>query len=191
MTAVECSKACCSDPACISWQYRRDVGCLIGPDIRLGMEKDGPAGYCSDHPPYRWQGQFLVTRQKGKIHENKRDHACSIQTWNPNEQPGQCFGLGDVRTLPQPSNDTITTTRTNGAQYCMEACCAEQNFEKCGAWQYHEELGCFYGKRMYGCRKADNPHVFEPFVGRRKLQVDRTYTDKHGKPFVQALKHQS
>ncbi len=131
-TVSECATSCCADDKCISWQFRRDVGCLHGPDVRLGMEKDGVPAWCSDHPPQRWQGQFLIPHAEGqKDHEkvdaaDLRKSACDVQTWNPEEQIGQCFGLGDVRKHASGS-----------AKECMQACCDD---EKCGAWQWTKEV---------------------------------------------------
>ena len=158
--AINCAKACCADPKCIVWQFRADKGCFQGDDVRIGEEKDGPAAYCSDHPPLRWQGQFI---------KGRKDSECSTATWHPDEQPGQCFGLGDVR----PGIKT--------AQGCMDTCCS---LETCGAWQFQETLGCFYNKRMHSCQKGDDPVFFDAFVGRRKQLTSRTYTGPKGKPAV-------
>ena len=158
--AVDCAVACCASSDCIVWQFRADKGCLQGGDVRIGQEKDGPAAYCSDHPPFRWQGQFV---------KDRKDTECSNDTWHPDEQPGQCFGLGDTR-------KGITT-----AEDCMKACCA---LETCGAWQFQESLGCFYNTKMFSCQKSDDPIVFEPHVGRRKQLSSRTYTGARGKAAV-------
>lgn len=131
----DCAVSCCDDSECITWQYRRDVGCLHGKDVRLGMEKDGVPAWCSDHAPRRWQGQHLVSRGKEKKKEgvmtsdgdaDARRRACDEATWNPKEEVGQCFGLGDVR--PRGGGS---------AGECMRACCDD---EKCGAWQWNEEV---------------------------------------------------
>lgn len=50
-TADACQEACCKLPlegqqSCVAWQFRSDVGCFLGGDVRLGMEKDGPAAWC-------------------------------------------------------------------------------------------------------------------------------------------------
>lgn len=174
-TVYECASTCCADDACITWQYRRDTGCLHGPDVRVGMEKDGVAAWCSDHPPQRWQGQFIKPHEEGQQEHEKLDAvdvrkgACDVRTWNPEEQIGQCFGLGDVR--PDASRS---------AEECMKACCDD---EKCGAWQWTNQLGCFYGGGMYNCQKNADPIAFEPFIGRRKSLDSRTYTDANGKPW--------
>ncbi|KAI2497759.1 hypothetical protein MHU86_16754 [Fragilaria crotonensis] len=159
-SAIECSKACCADPNCIVWQFRADRGCLHGGDVRIGQEKDGPAAYCSDHPPLRWQGQML---------KGRKDIECTKDAWHPDEQPGQCFGLGDVR----PGIET--------AQECKAACCS---IDICAAWQFQETLGCFYNVRMHSCQKGDDPVFFEPFVGRRKKLSSRTYKGRNGKASV-------
>ena len=176
-----CASSCCENAECISWQYRSDVGCLQGKDIRLGMEKDGPAAWCSDYPPHKWQGQYLKPHNSNKQSKQSsadpaeiRKIACDVQTWNPNEQIGQCFGLGDVKQHASAS-----------AEACMMACCKDQ---KCGAWQWTKALGCFYSKGMHGCQRDDgDPVKFEPFVGRRKFLEGRKYTDKHNKPWQQTL----
>ena len=170
-SAAECAEGCCSRSECITWQYRRDTGCMMGEDTRLGMEGDGPIAYCHEKAPVPWQGQFLVRQSRGL---DQRDKACSTSTWNPNEQPGQCFGLGDLR----PPHASAS------AENCMQACCAD---EKCGAWQWEANLGCFYGPTMFDCSKSDNPVVFEPFEGRRKIVASRTYTGRDGKPWHQNL----
>lgn len=161
-TVAECADACCNDAKCITWQYRRDVGCLRHGDVRFGMEKDGPAAWCSDHPPQRWKGQFLV--KEGV--QTDRNLACDELTWNPEEEVGQCLGLGDVR----PS-------ASESASECMKACCAD---ETCNAWQWNEALGCFYSSGMFGCQREGEAVKYEPFVGRRKRLDMRSYTDSSG-----------
>lgn len=123
-TITDCATSCCTDVNCITWQYRRDVGCLHGDDLRLGMEKDGPAAWCSDHKSYKWHGQNLVW--KG---DTSRTLACSEQTWDPYEQSGQCLGLGDVRLESSKS-----------AHDCMHACCED---ETCNSWQWNEIVSVF------------------------------------------------
>lgn len=169
-SAKDCATACCATSKCTTWQFRRDVGCKHGPDVRIGMEKDGPSAYCSDTPPVRWQGQYVLKHENQKVIDKR---ACNTTTWNPQEQQGQCFGLGDVR------KDASATSKE-----CMEACCAD---ETCGAWQWQADLGCFYGPRMFSCSKSDDPVVFEPFVGRRKFQKSRKYIGQDGKPWKQKL----
>mmetsp|Transcript_3489 Transcript_3489/g.8877 ORF Transcript_3489/g.8877 Transcript_3489/m.8877 type:complete len:314 (-) Transcript_3489:383-1324(-) len=176
-TMEQCASSCCTNDACISWQYRRDVGCIQGKDIRLGQEKDGPAAWCSDHPPYKWNGQYVRPHKNkhGKVPDEKkfRADACDEGTWNPEEEIGQCFGLGDVK-----------RDASGSAEECMHACCEHKN---CGAWQWNKELGCFYGKGMHSCQGNGDPIAFEPFVGRRKHLESRGYKDKHGKPWKMAM----
>ena len=166
-----CASECCALERCVAWQYRRDVGCLHGGDVRLGMEKDGPGSWCHHHPPKRWSGQYVVVAREETKKVRTAIDACSSARWNPQEQPGQCFGLGDVRGGIQSSLK------------CMEACCSD---ETCGAWQFHADLGCFYHTQMYGCIDVDlDPVLLEPFVGRRKQLSGRTYTDANGQPWSQ------
>ncbi|KAL3822861.1 hypothetical protein ACHAXA_006225 [Cyclostephanos tholiformis] len=174
----DCAVSCCNDSECITWQFRLDVGCLHGKDVRLGMEKDGVPAWCSDHAPRRWHGQRLVPRGGGKAMsgggggagaDDVRKRACDEATWNPEEEVGQCFGLGDVRTGGGGS-----------ARECMRACCDDA---KCGAWQWNKELGCFYGKGMHSCQGHGDPIAFEPFVGRRKRLASRSYVGPDGKPW--------
>ena len=172
-----CASTCCDNSECISWQYRKDVGCLQGKDVRLGQEKDGVAAWCSDHPPYRWNGAYLKVhkeKHKGMEDSEVRRKGCNKETWNPNEEIGQCFGLGDVK----------SGTPSISALDCMEACCAS---EKCHAWQWNKELGCFYSGGMHGCQENLDPITFEPFVGRRKYLATRKYIDKHNKPWQMTI----
>ncbi|KAL9180839.1 hypothetical protein ACHAXT_011292 [Thalassiosira profunda] len=176
-TISQCASTCCANEECISWQFREDVGCLQGKDIRLGMEKDGPSAWCSEHPPQRWHGQYLQhhgkAKEEGAEAEERRQKACSEATWNPDEEVGQCFGLGDVK-----------KDASGSAVECMRACCTN---EKCKAWQWNEKLGCFYGGGMHGCQGEGDPIAFAPFVGRRKRLESRKYTDKHNRPWQMAL----
>ena len=104
--------------------------------MRLGMEKDGVPAWCSDQAPRRWHGQHLVPKggaggdgmiSDGGINAaDARRRACDEATWNPTEEVGQCFGLGDVQTRGGGS-----------AGECMRACCDD---DKCGAWQWNEEV---------------------------------------------------
>jgi len=177
-TLSSCASSCCANSECVSWQFREDVGCLQGKDVRLGMEKDGPSGWCSDHPPHRWNGQFLKPHgdTKGFKRDDLRRNACSTDTWSPDQEIGQCFGLGDVKKHASGS-----------AKECMEACCAETKFV-CGAWQWNKELGCFYGKGMHSCQGDSGDKIkFAPFVGRRKFLKSRKYTDNHNKPWQMTM----
>ena len=174
-SVAQCAESCCADPACVSWQFRRDTGCLQGGDVRLGQEKDGVSAWCSDHPPQRWRGQYV--RPKGvkdaAVAREARTAACDRRTWDPDAEVGQCFGLGDEKRQARGS-----------AEECMVACCAD---DKCGAWQWNRELGCFYSKSMHGCQGDGDPMAFEPFTGRRKHVASRKYIDKHNKPWKMTL----
>jgi hypothetical protein len=177
-SSTECATTCCDDPKCITFQYRSDVGCFQGDDVRLGLEKDGAPTWCNDAPPVIWKGQYLVPRVQGADgkdivysdaeRETFRKKSCDLTTWTPDERQGQCFGLGGKREAASAS-----------AEECMKACCADPN---CGAWQWAND-GCFYGKWMFGCL----PGSSEAYVGRRKFQISRTYADGSGKPYRQDL----
>lgn len=178
-TVAECAIACCNDAMCITWQYRRDVGCLHGGDLRLGMEKDGPAAWCSDHKTFRWHGQNVakgpsLPEEEGRpdlvLREEARRRACDERTWDPEQQVGQCLGLGDVR--PEASRS---------AKECMQACCEDIT---CHSWQWNEVLGCFYGG--VSCTeegKEGDAVMYEPFIGRRKRLDSRSYTGPDGTPW--------
>lgn len=150
--------------------------------MRLGMEKDGTPTWCNDSPPVRWRGQYLVPRVQGQDGKDVvysdhdrgefRKKSCDLETWSPDERPGQCFGLGSKRVEASASDVE-----------CMKACCDDPN---CGAWQWSPEAGCYYGKWMFGCLGGDSV-MFEPFVGRRKFQQSRTYSDARGRPWQQTL----
>lgn len=178
-SAKECATTCCDDPTCITFQYRSDVGCFQGEDVRLGMEKDGVPTWCNQDPPVIWRGQYLVPRvqdENGKDiaysdreREQFHNKSCDIKTWIPDERQGQCFGLGGKREAASGSDEE-----------CMKACCSDPN---CGAWQWSRDVGCFYGKWMFGCLAGSS----EAYVGRRKFQSSRSYTDGSGKPYQQEL----
>ena len=57
-----------------------------------------------------------------------RDAACGVQTWDPHELQGQCFGLGSRKTLAEES-----------AENCRTACCGDPT---CGTWQWRSDVGC-------------------------------------------------
>jgi len=88
---------------------------------------------------------------------NFRMNACDEATYNPDEEVGQCFGLGDVR--PGGSGSAVQ---------CMCSCC---NDEKYGAWQWNEDLGC---------QGAGDPVAFDSFVDRRKRLASQSYTGPGG-----------
>ena len=165
-TANACAKACCAKPDCITWQFR--THCLHGPDVRVGYEKDGPAEWCHHVPPAPWQGQMLgLPNDDGSMTED-RAKGCNLATWDPNEQMGQCFGLGDVR-----------KEASGSAAECMQACCQDVT---CKGWQWQLGLGCFYGSSMNSCTIVDDSAAFDPFVGRRKKLSTRAYTGVDGIP---------
>jgi hypothetical protein len=150
-TVSECARSCCNGPVCVSWQHRRDVGCLRGGDVRLGMEKDGLPAWCSDHPLHRWRGQFLLggSRNDGADDGDRgmggtssanvvksRKLACDESTWNPKEEVGQCFGLGDVR----------PNKASGSAVECMRACCGDPTS---GTWQWNKVVRSAHPRRYY------------------------------------------
>lgn len=138
-----CASSCCSNKECISWQFRADVGCLQGKDVRLGQEKDGVSAWCSDHPPQRWSGQYL--KPHGDKKRQTREEGCDTKTWNPNEEIGQCFGLGDVK-----------KDASGSMEDCMRACCKS---DKCGAWQWNKEVRSI--ESYYCCTVFDfRPNTF-------------------------------
>ncbi|KAI2513311.1 hypothetical protein MHU86_1082 [Fragilaria crotonensis] len=165
-SAQACAEACCANPECITWQYR--THCLHGPDVRVGLEKDGPGAWCHHAPPAPWQGQMFRQPRGDGVVAVDRENGCNLESWDPNEQMGQCLGLGDVR-----------VEASGSPQQCMEACCKDTT---CVGWQWQKGLGCFYGADMYSCTVVDNPVVFEPFVGRRKKLSSRSYAIPEEKP---------
>merc|ERR1712147_533160 len=95
-SASACEAACCRSVVCVSWQYRDGDGglstgtsvgdgCSHGADVRIGLEKDGPAAWCEASPPKLWRGEQLGDRSR----------ACGDDGWRTESLAGQCFGLGD------------------------------------------------------------------------------------------------
>eukprot|EP00041_Stephanoeca_diplocostata_P022516 m.538352 g.538352 ORF g.538352 m.538352 type:complete len:270 (+) comp22083_c0_seq4:176-985(+) len=170
-TAEGCAALCCSLPVptatsgakddtsyavqddveCIAWQFRSDIGCQIGGDHRIGMEKDGPGSWCEKTAPSPWQGHRVAPKN--------RQESCAGTTWN-NTLPGQCFGFGPQKQI-QP--DT--------AAQCRKECCADA---KCETWQFRDDKGCYFGGKMSKCEKGDSV-AMSPFQGQRKRLASRTY----------------
>eukprot|EP00658_Telonema_sp_P-2_P044719 TRINITY_DN32618_c0_g1_i1.p1 TRINITY_DN32618_c0_g1~~TRINITY_DN32618_c0_g1_i1.p1 ORF type:complete len:207 (+),score=15.04 TRINITY_DN32618_c0_g1_i1:79-621(+) len=151
-SAAGCAAACCQmGSKCITWQYRRDKGCLLGGDVRVGQEKDGPGNWCEDSAPAVWHGQAL---------DIGRDSACG-DGWEPNSLSGQCFGLGDRQRI---SPDTAVA--------CRDACCAQP---ECLTWQFREDKGCFYAPTSRAHKNACEAPEFSPYRGQRKVVSTRKY----------------
>lgn len=161
-SAADCSASCCLSKKCVTWQFREDTGCLQGPDVRLGMEKDGPSEWCEPTAPSPWKGEQLTDRHNGLPLEKVK--ACGDE-WNPDSLTGQCFGLGALR------------PNLNSPDECRTACCAD---DTCQTWQYRPDKGCFYGGWVGHCEKGNN---LGAFIGRRKLMKGRKYTD-HSRKIV-------
>ena len=145
--AAACEQSCCADAGCITFQWREDTGCRQGGDVRVGMEKDGPGAWCEPEAPAPWLGQRIDAERT----------ACARGRYNPEELPGQCFGLGPERKSGSAS-----------AESCRDACCASAT---CKMWQFREDKGCFFGPRGHGCDDG----TWEPYYGKRKWQATRTY----------------
>mmetsp|Transcript_30846 Transcript_30846/g.42727 ORF Transcript_30846/g.42727 Transcript_30846/m.42727 type:complete len:303 (+) Transcript_30846:560-1468(+) len=159
-SAAACKRACCEAAECVSWQFREDLGCLHGGDVRLGMEKDGPGAWCEPSAPAPWEGQRLRPHQGDHAYQVNRTRACSQALWDPSLLQGQCFGLGARRAL-----------QVETSVACMTACCAD---EDCEIWQWRQDKGCFFGKGGWVC---DKPSLFAnaPFQGLRKVVSTRKY----------------
>ena len=89
-------------------------GCSHGADVRIGMEKDGPAAWCEASPPKLWRGEQLGDRSR----------ACGDAGWRPESLAGQCFGLGD------------RVAGVASERACRDHCCERSGGKKrCGTWQ--------------------------------------------------------
>ena len=60
-------------------------GCSHGADVRIGMEKDGPAAWCEASPPKLWRGEQLGDRSRACGDAGWRPE--SLAVWNSNLQP--------------------------------------------------------------------------------------------------------
>lgn len=186
-SAEACAAACCALRTCLSWQFRSDVGCLHGGDVRLGMEKDGVTAWCEPSPPHPWIGERLLERSGDAIVVDRRAAACAV-AWTEAEKPlrGQCFGLGPQRHSGDAGTDHAWSRASESADLCRRACCAhasDPGFRSgrgaCETWQWRADKGCFFGGPAT-CREVNSEIEFLPFAGRRKVTPGRTYTDQHG-----------
>jgi hypothetical protein len=129
-TSEDCRALCCNlGEKCISWQYFSNPQdpsvheCkLTDKIIRLGTEATGTPDWCDPHPPSKWNGHRVVSRNG--------DGTCK---WGDG-LPSQCFGLGDERKVNGSSLST---------ESCADACCKDP---ACGIWQEVPGRGCYYNK---------------------------------------------
>lgn len=153
-SAAECEAECCKrGEKCITWQYRKDIGCCLGPKVRLGFERSRSPHWCEPTPPSPWTGRRIQSR--------KRVRAGNACEWGPDELGGQCFGLGAKR-----SPDTV--------EGCRQACCGDV---QCELWQWRDDKGCFYGRSNH-CELAKGD-ALRPYTGHRK-PVDPERVDRNG-----------
>ncbi|GAB5353555.1 hypothetical protein AAMO2058_000045500 [Amorphochlora amoebiformis] len=139
-TSTECSKKCCNlKDKCITWQFRKDIGCCIGGAVRHGHEGLRSVHWCEPTPPSPWTGHRLKSRGGGRCE------------WGDETLKGQCFGLGPVK--PPKSK-----------QLCADGCCKDPD---CTLWQWRDDKGCFWGKTN-NCLPAADPVQMHPYIGKRK-----------------------
>lgn len=143
-TSAECRSLCCNmGEKCVNWQFYSDPSdpsvhqCRITDKIvRLGFEKTGTPDWCDPHPPARWNGYAIKSRNA--------DGTCVVGDF----VPYQCFGLGDER-----KNDSGKPLEE---KECAQACC---NDPTCDVWQQLPNRGCYYSKHGGQCPK--NTGVFD------------------------------
>uniref|UniRef100_A0A7S2QSB5 Uncharacterized protein n=1 Tax=Norrisiella sphaerica TaxID=552664 RepID=A0A7S2QSB5_9EUKA len=163
-SAKECSSLCCGlEDKCITWQYREDIGCCIGPVVRLGFEGSKSPHWCEPTPPSPWEGGRKSSSEvlPNNASSTPGPDASSLSCAWGDQIKGQCFGLGPSR--PYQTIDE-----------CREACC---NDEDCSVWQYRQDKGCFYGKSNH-CERYEGIAA-QPYVGKRK-PVDPNRVNREG-----------
>eukprot|EP00756_Hemistasia_phaeocysticola_P006056 Hpha_TRINITY_DN13650_c0_g1::TRINITY_DN13650_c0_g1_i7::g.122520::m.122520 len=141
-SAEQCKRRCCgAGNACVSWQWREDVGCNLMDDTRVGPKEHGSRntdGYCEETAPAPWRGRVLLRRSGDECE------------WQEEELQGQCWGLGAMRPAGAASEEA-----------CSVACCKDD----CEIWQWREDKGCFYTDKKGHCDPPDT----KPYTGGRKV----------------------
>lgn len=118
-TAQECSKHCCEDDECQSWQFEKKKGCFVGDIVRLGSERAPTGNWCEPIAPSPWSGTRVLNREGDQC------------TFSEKEEPYQCYGLG-------------TKQKAETKEECEKLCCTQT--DRCELWQWRDDKGCFTGK---------------------------------------------
>eukprot|EP00756_Hemistasia_phaeocysticola_P006053 Hpha_TRINITY_DN13650_c0_g1::TRINITY_DN13650_c0_g1_i4::g.122513::m.122513 len=143
-SAEQCKRRCCgAGNACVSWQWREDIGCSLMGDTRVGPKEHSARntdGYCEETAPAAWRGRILQSRS---------GRTCK---WEKEELEGQCWGLGPVRPASSKSEKA-----------CATACCKDSS---CRMWQWRKDKGCFYAHKIGQCDRKDSKG---PYRGLRKV----------------------
>lgn len=152
-TPKECASLCCSlEDACITWQFRDDIGCCTGAIVRLGDEDAGVGNWCEPTPPRHWLGRRVTNRAAS-------DGKC---TWTEKEEKAQCFGLGGEK-----------TSGSKSVEACAAGCCQDPD---CNIYQFREDKGCFWGQLGHTCDGGES-RFFTPYIGHRKIWDRRRGVD--------------
>ena len=163
-TAEKCRALCCHDSRCVTWRFRGDIGCERGGDVRIGKEMDGPGEWCDSTAPLAWTGEEVLASRS----------ACSpLGAWRSDSRTNlqmQCFGFGSERLT------VVGRHKLQSADHCRRACCESQPPGSCGAWQWREDVGCFFGEGKGFCLERKSKYDFAPFQGERKIVPGRTYS---------------
>ncbi|KAK3289202.1 hypothetical protein CYMTET_3363 [Cymbomonas tetramitiformis] len=168
-TAASCEELCCrmGPERCISYQFRGDVGCCLGPAVRLGLEKAASPHWCEPTPPKVWSGRELARRTPGT------GGTKAICEWGSESLEGQCFGLGKQyrgSANESASGDALIRSESEGwmlnEMECATACCQDAS---CGMWQWRGDKGCFYTDKKGHCESLKGKYEKEAFTGKRRV----------------------